>query len=201
MSIEMCNTNKLISENPRNRSDFIGFHMSEICNVHRFVPATSFFDAFKKFDEIHHVPEKMQILCGNNQLAQFYETYVIKCIAIWESGVRRFILFDRKNTIIFCDMKSPRLMSVSDKTEPLSRVVFIKWFDIFFQQIIPLQFMILDGVTLTYNRILKYVENEFIATTNHQKKWHSKLLSNLKDMNYLNSVTKKLIINRESQRG
>merc|ERR1712154_125941 len=53
----------------------------------------------------------------------------------------------------FCDEKKQRL-------------IFLKWFDIYFQEITPIQFVMGNHENMTIGRIIKYVEN---VNSNHPK--------------------------------
>ena len=81
--------------------------------------------------------------------------------------------------------------------EKQQSICFIKFFDIYFQEIIPLQFIMGNHNEMTIGKLLQYLEHEFIATTSKQKIWHNKLLKYFEKMNKIDPNYPKLICFKE----
>merc|ERR1712060_197456 len=88
-------------------------------------------------------------------------------------------------------------MTVYDRPTYDNRYVVIKWFDIFFQELTPLQIIFVPHQKMNIGQLSKYVQNKFIATTSKQKEWHKTLKMNFQKMNQIDANEEKLIIFRE----
>merc|ERR1712176_519370 len=96
---------------------------------------------------------------------------------------KRFILYDKRNIIHVKSDKNRKKRVIANvvntlPSDPISNIelITLKWFDIFYQELIPLQIILVIKDKITVAQLIDYVQNNFIATTEKQKEWHNKLL-------------------------
>jgi len=154
----------------------------------------------KKWEEIYDIPIEKQLLLSQNETAcRFYDTPKNNKMGDFKLRIiptPKFVLFDKRNTIKF-DENSNKAKIMDFCDEKKQRLIFLKWFDIYFQEITPIQFVMGNHENMTIERIIRYMENEFIATTSAQKVWRKNILSYFKKMENVNSNHPKLMVYRE----
>eukprot|EP01084_Bolivina_argentea_P286071 490679_1 len=197
-NVSAFNTNELINDEHQKYVDTLGF--TNICRSNftyqRFPSNTKYCALQNIFEEKYNIPPCQQAaLAGKDGRLLVLDTkihpygkYKLKLMPI----KTEFILFDKRNVIQLDSINDkPMITDIFDTKK--QRLIILKWFDVYFQEIISLQFVIGNNDMMTVARLTKYVENEFIATTKQQKIWHSKLITYFKKMNKIAPRHEKLI--------
>merc|ERR1712173_508973 len=96
---------------------------------------------------------------------------------------KQCIVYDLRNTVLFSPPNNtPKVIGDIGQFDPVQfrkssgHMLLIKYFDLFFQELVPIQWVLVSPMQLTIERLTQYIENEFIAITTKQREWHKQLM-------------------------
>eukprot|EP01084_Bolivina_argentea_P006976 13165_1 len=171
-NISMFNTNELIDDVHQKYVDKCGF--GNICQsnlTYQRLPANWTYSALQNiFEEKYNIPPYEQAALGNDHHfikgnLRVLDTRHHPQFGKFQLKVLKkkcFILFDKRNMIQFdSETNKPSIVKVMNPKKH-KVITILKWFDVYFQEIITLQFVVGNVVVMTIGRLEKYVEKEFI---------------------------------------
>ena len=122
----------------------------------------------------------------------------IKSIKLRELTARTFCAYSKSNTI-FYDHINDTFNIINNDTDldtkyQKMQCIWTNWFHSasMFTVVSPIQPIFFRPNSLTWGRLLSYMENEFISTTPKQTQWRTQLLHNFQQMNTTPSTTSKI---------
>jgi len=155
----------------------------------------------KRWSERYHIPLSQQLVVSQNQTGcRFYDDFKNEKMASLKlrefPPMSRLLLFDKRNVIqMDAVTDTPKVMARCNEKE--QRIVMLKWFDIYYQEVVPLQFVMANHDQMTVARLIKYIESEFVATTSVQRQWRECVLRDFERMDRSAPNVTKLRVHRE----
>mmetsp|Transcript_43677 Transcript_43677/g.72135 ORF Transcript_43677/g.72135 Transcript_43677/m.72135 type:complete len:584 (+) Transcript_43677:45-1796(+) len=198
-NVGISNVNDIINDMDNQFTDALGMSTRKNYKFHRYPANTDYITLRSEWKEKYGIPLSQQLLLSEGIKCRFYDTRKNEQMSdfkIRAIPTSNFLLFDKRHTIKFDERTSkPRVMDVCNEKQ--QHLIFIKWFDMHEQRIIPLQFVMGNHDQMTIANITEYLQHEFIGTTDKQKAWHSNLLACFEKMNEVDVNYPKLICFKE----
>jgi len=118
---------------------------------------------------------------------------------------KQYIVYDLRNTVLFSPPNNtPKVIGDIGQFDPVQfrkssgHMLLIKYFDLFFQELVPIQWVLVSPMQLTIERLTQYIENEFIAITTKQREWHKQLMKYFNKMDQIAAHVPKLRVFAEN---
>jgi len=199
-NVGISNVNDILNDTNNRFVDELGMIIRKSYTFHRYPANMDYLSLRLQWQDRYNIPLSHQLLLSENQTAcRFYDT--LKNEQMGHFKIRaiptpNFLLFDKRHTIKFDEQtQKPRIMDACNEKQ--QSIAFVKFFDIYFQEIVPLQFVMGNHNEMTVAKLTEYLENEFIATTQAQREWHEKLMVYFKKMDQIDANHPKLICFKE----
>eukprot|EP01083_Nonionella_stella_P086850 241473_1 len=186
--VGVLNTNEMFDDQQKRFTDWIAFISQTHLSFTRHLPSTTYSGLFEMWKDVYDVPVENQLLLKigyNVKQDHMYRPKEIHHLLISQFLPSRFYLLDTRNIVVFGKETEPaQIMASMDGYDiDAAQLICLKWFDIYFQKLIPLQLIMIDANNTTLDRLLRYIKDEFIVTTNQQKIWHRKVMAYVEELN------------------
>eukprot|EP01084_Bolivina_argentea_P126135 223398_1 len=205
-NVAISNINEIINDVDGKYVDELGVIYRKNYRFDRYPSNMDYLSLRKTWQQKYDIPLSKQLLVSQNERAcRFYDTKKNEKMDPLKINIipsatpcARFLLFDKRNMIKF-DEKHDEAKIMNVCNEKKQCISLIKWFDIYFQEITPLQWVMGNRQSMTIARLTQYIENEFIATTAMQRAWHKKVCNYFHKMDaYKDGAnTPKLVVYKE----
>ena len=93
---------------------------------------------------------------------------------------KEFILFDKKNIIKIDEGNIPSQMTSEDNMNQDYDLWILKCFDVIDQCLLPIQFLVVHEKTITFQNLLDYIQNSFIALNERPNEFEESISKSIK---------------------